>query len=939
MEPNSMFLRIKSKVNGTLPVQMNKVSLLAATIALSLVQTPGRAITSSPRQHILLDSGWLFQLDTMRHASKDLSIVNWRTRPATAGDEPVPVDASGAGWSDVRSGTDMFHGRIGFAWFVANLPSGANANDVAHFESVDDNAVVFLNGVRLVRHSGWDDPFDVPLKAAWKAGTTNVLTVLVENTDGGGGIMEPVTVSPRIGLNQLDLSGPWRKVHLPHDYVVEGTFTPNGDTSHGSLPKPTAWYRRQLTIPAGDCGKSISLEFEGVYRDAMVYLNGRLLGRHESGYTPFRFDISKLAKFGRPNQLAVHVDPRHNEGWFYEGGGIYRHVWLNVESPTHIAQFGTYVRSSVKNVLTKPSATLSIKTTIDNSRPGAQLISTVIDPNGRQVAQVVSPLAGSTINQTATVKSARLWSLEKPKLYRLHSEIRQSGRVIDAVDTPFGIRTIRFDAAKGFFLNEKPVKIKGTCNHQDFAGLGSALPDTMEYWRVRKLKGMGSNAWRMSHNPPNAEVLDACDRLGMLVMDENRHLGDTFSPKSGRGTPYSDMSELDSMILRDRNHPSVIMWSMCNEEPLQNTDEGAAIFAAMRKRVLQLDPTRPVTIAMNSTSDKGIAAIEDIVGFNYNVWGYDRYHHDHPSVPLYGSETSSEVSTRGVYATNKFESDGRPFEGVPAQGYVSEYGGNVPGWATSTEEAWSSLAGRPFMAGGFVWTGFDYKGEPTPFGWPDINSNFGIMDEAGFPKDRYYYYQSVWGDKPVVHVFPHWNWRGHEGKPIDVWVYSNASRVELLLNGKSLGAKDMPKWGHLEWSVPYAPGALVARGYSGGKLIATDRVETTGAPVALRLRADRTAMAADGEDVIPVEVDVVDAKGRVVPTAGARVTFAVRGAGYVAGVGNGDPSDHDPDKASYRRAFAGKCLVDVGAGDHAGGIVLTATSPGLKAASMTFTAR
>lgn len=892
----------------------------------------------SPRQRILFDAGWRFYPDHFPSMTNASAIVDWRIRQAATADEPVPTDASGPDWADAHSGDDVFHGRLGFEWFVTNLPQNARAADIVHFDSIDDNGTIYLNGVKLLHHAGWDDPFDVPLKSAWNPAGPNVLSVLVENTAGPGGVTGVSFGLPRPEAAPSMTDPHWRMVHLPHDYLVEGTFTADADTGHGSLPKFPAWYAKDFILPAADRGKSVWIDFDGVYRDSKVYLNGRLLGEHQSGYTPFRYDISSIARYGTVNHLTVHVDPRRNEGWWYEGAGIYRHVWMNVANPTHIAPWGTFVRSTVRNVSAKPSATLTIETDIDDPSAGCVLVSTIFDPDGRRVGEKRSPIAG-VVSQTIDLSTARLWSLEKPQLYRLHSVLAVGGRVVDSLDTPFGIRTIRFDPETGFYLNEKPVKIKGVCNHQDFAGLGVGLPDTLETWRVARLKQMGCNAWRTSHNPPNSEVLDACDRLGMLVMDENRHLGDTFTTKTSPGTPYSDMSEVDSMVLRDRNHPSVIMWSMCNEEPLQNTDEGGRIFAAMRDSVRKLDSTRPVTVAMNSGEYGGISTIEDIVGINYNIWAYDRFHRDHPSIPLYGSETSSEVSTRGVYDTTPFTAIDRPFEGVPDKGYVNEYGVNVPGWANSSEDAWSALAEHSYMAGGFVWTGFDYKGEPTPFGWPDINSNFGILDEAGFPKDRFYYYQSVWGDKPMVHILPHWNWAGREGQPIRVWAYSNADRVDLLLNGKSLGAQEMPKWRHLAWSVPYAPGVLEARAYQAGKLVAVDRVVTTGAPAALRLKTDRTTMAADGEDVILIETDVVDAQGRVVPTAGARVSFAVSGVGRVAGVGNGDPSDHDPDQASYRRAFAGKCLAIVGKTDRAGRTVLTATSPGLRSASVVLIAK
>ena len=943
---------------------------LLGALALGAALSPvfgAQAAAPSPRQHLLMDADWHFHQDAPVTLQNAIPVTGWRWRMGHA-DEVDPVnsptlDTSKPDWKDSAGGEDVFHGTVGFAWFRTTLPAFAAPGRTLHFEGVDDNATVYLNGKLLTHHEGWNDPFDVSLDTAWKPGGPNILVVLVQNTAGGGGITAPVTLGTSASGGGADPSVAafndrnWRVVHLPHDYVLESAFTPKGDPSHGSLIPTPAWYRKTFTLPASDKGKALWLNFDGAYRDSKVYLNGTLVGEHPCGYTPFNLDISRAARYGGRNVLAVHVSPQHEEGWWYEGGGIYRHVWLNVADPVHVAQWGTFVSTKMTEpgpdgVVGPGHRQRSRRPLIircdsfgNRSLPRLPLLR-VLDPAGKAVGTATAPAHiikanlnnQQEISQQITVDRPTLWSVETPHLYRLHTEIVQGDRVLDATDTPFGIRTIRFDAEKGFFLNGKPVKIKGTCNHQDFAGVGVAMPDSLLYWRVKKLKEMGSNAYRMSHNPPTAELLDACDKLGMLVMDENRHLGDTEAGKASQDTPYADLHEVETMILRDRNHPSIIMWSMCNEEGIQSTPHGRDIFAAMKKVVDQDDGTRPVTCAMNGGYDSpvGITSVEDLQGINYNSGGYDGFHQAHPTMPLYGSETSSEVGTRGIYTTTPFGSN---YRGEPAKGYVAAYDFNPVPWGQTAEEGWKTIADRPFVAGGYVWTGFDYKGEPTPFGWPDINSNFGIMDECGFPKDAYYYYQAVWGDKPIVHVLPHWNWAGKEGQPIDVWAYSNAARVELFLNGTSLGAKDMPANGHLAWSVPYAPGTLEARGFdAAGKIIATDKVETTGAPAGLRLTTDRTALTADGEDLTMVEVDVVDAQGRVVPTADNLVTFQVTGAGRIAGVGNGDPSDHDPDQAPYRHAFGGKCLVIVGAGERPGNIRLTAMASGLKGAGMSMNA-
>jgi beta-galactosidase len=933
---------------------MRTSTFLLATIALATGLPQSAHCQLTPRQRILLDSDWRFQLAAPLIVPGGVKIEGWRYKLDDNGpkdaDEVATADTSPIEWADTSTGNDIFNGRQGYAWMRTDLPSSPGSNH-AILLKVDDNADVYLNGIKLAHHEGWNTEFIVHMNSAWKRNGTNELAILVQNTAGAGGVDEAVfgtaaAAADPIAPDYNDHS--WRTVHLPHDYVVEGKFTPTADAGHGSLPTQPAWYRKRFTLPPADKGKSVWIDFDGVYRDSVVYLNGTKLGEFHSGYAPFRYDISSVAKYGSTNLLAVSVDPTAQEGWWYEGGGIYRHVWLNVADPIHVAPFGTFVTSSLHDPTPsqpEPTATLTIQTQILSPGGGknVKLVSTIIGSGGNVVAQISDPeeLASDnvTATQTIVIPHAQLWSLEKRNMYSLRTALYSGDKLIDNYATSFGIRTIRFDAAKGFFLNGKPVKIKGTCNHQDFAGVGIAVSDSLEHWRVKTLEAMGSNGWRTSHNPPTTSLLDACDKLGMLVMDENRHLGDSTSPKSAHGTPYYDLSELDSMILRDRNHPSVIMWSMCNEEPLEGSPEGARIFKAMRDSVRRLDTSRPVTCAMDGgyQTMKGISGVEDLQGINYHPSAYIWFHQQHPDQPLFGSETASTVSTRGVYDQVQFTNSSGTFEGLPDVGWVSAYDQNHPNWAQTAETSWPPQADNPFVEGGFAWTGFDYKGEPTPFGWPDINSNFGIIDECGFPKDNYYYYKAWWTDKPVVHVFPHWNWAGKEDQAIPVWVYSNAASVDLVVNGVSQGQKTMPNNGHVEWSVLYVPGKVVAFGYdAAGKLIGSDTVETTGQPAAIRLNPDRTKLFADGEDVIPVEVDIVDAKGRIVPTAGNRVTFTVSGLGVVAGVGNGNPSDHDPDKANYRLAFNGKCLVILGSKEKAGKIELTAASAGLRSATATF---
>ncbi len=481
-----------------------------------------------------------------------------------------------------------------------------------------------------------------------------------------------------------------------------------------------------------------------------------------------------------------------------------------------------------------------------------------------------------------------------------------------------------FDAAKGFLLNGQPYEIKGTCNHQDHAGVGAALPDALQSFRVARLKEMGCNAIRTSHNPPTAELLDACDRRGMLVMDENRLLG-----SDGR-----NLGRLEGQIRRDRNHPSVFIWSLANEEgTIQATPAAGRIAETMQEFFHHLDPTRPCTYAANNGNEfSGINSVIDVRGWNYSYRQADEYHKQHPVQPEIGTEQASTLATRGIYANET------------NAGYMSAYDDNAPDWGATAESWWSAFVTRPWLSGGFVWTGFDYRGEPTPYSWPCISSHFGVLDTCGFPKDDFFYYQAWWGNRPVVHLLPHWNWPGKEGQEIDVRCFSNCEEVELLANGQSLGRKPMPRNSHLQWTVKYSPGTLLARGYNGSRQAAEDKVETTGAPAAIKLASDRSAIAADGEDLSIITVDVRDAQGRVVPVAGNHIHFEISGPGAIVGVGNGDPSCHEPDvclaPAPWERSvFNGLAQVIVQAAREPGTIKLNADSPGLNGATLEITAQ
>lgn len=722
----------------------------------------------------------------------------------------------------------------------------------------------------------------------------------------------------------------WRQVNVPHDYVLEGAFNSTNEPKHGYLPYPVAWYRKHFIVPVSEQGKIVRLDFDGVFRDSQVWLNGQYLGRHPSGYTPFSFDISKIVKPGAENVIAVRVDPSQFEGHWYEGGGIYRHVRLTVLAPLHVAQYGTFVASTVLNGDrgADDEADLTIQTSVENNQShpaNCEVVSDIIGPDGQQLqtvtTNVIIPANGQIeTTQRTVVQKPSLWYIQSPALYNLHTTIVQDGRLVDSTATVFGIRTIRYDANNGFFLNGKHIEIQGTANHQDFAGVGIAVPDSLQPWRVEQLKKVGCNAWRTAHNQPSEALLDACDRMGMMVMEENRHLGDAYGSHSPPGTTATNLSDLATMILRDRNHPSVIMWSLCNEEGQRQRPEGVRIFAAMKKVVHRYDTTRPITCAINSSGLTNGIKDEDLIGVNYRYRNYDGIHQASPHLPMFGSEGVNEKTTRGEYGE------------IRSKGMCSSY--------NLSDNQWLAVKTRPFIAGMFVWTGFDYKGEPNPYNWPDVANNTGLMDSCGFPKDKYYYFESCWSPKPMVHVLPTtWNWPGKEGQNIRCIIFSNAKRVELFLSGRSLGSQDMPYDGHLEWQVPYQPGQLVAKAYNDGLVVATDMVETTGAPASIRLSPARTTLAANTEDAVVVAVSIFDAQGRVVPDADNRVTFQLAGKGTILGVGNGNPADHDPDKSNGRNAFHGHCMAIVEAGSQPGTLRLTAVSPGLTSDSASFDVR
>jgi beta-galactosidase len=683
----------------------------------------------------------------------------------------------------------------------------------------------------------------------------------------------------------------WRLVNLPHDWVVEQPFDPKAEKQQGYRPRGIGWYRRTFKLDPADRGKNIELQFDGVETHCAVYFNGTPVLHNWSGYTSFYIDVTPMARYGDDmNTIAVRVDAEDMEGWWYEGAGIYRHAWLVKRSPVHIVTDGVHA-DPVKGADDK--WTIPAEVTLGNTGKDADSASvevSVFDSAGKKIASGQSapvnivPMDQAVAKLSIPVKSPQLWSVDHPNLYTVRTTVLSEKKPVDSVETICGFRTIRFDAKDGFFLNDQPLKLQGTCNHQDFAGVGVAVPDSIWEFRVRKLKEMGSNAYRTSHNPPAKELLDACDRLGMLVMDETRHFN----------TSPEYLQQLEWLVRRDRNHPSVILWSLFNEEALEINEEGMEMTRAMNAVVKRLDTTRPTTGAQNKgqlTQDgkanpKNAAWTMDVVGINYQASDYDKIRAAYPDKPMISTEDTSQVMTRGEYATDY------------SRNIVAAYDDVYPGWDkySNARNSWEAIARRPFLAGGFSWAGFAYRGEPSPYGWPSASSFFGAMDLCGFPKTEFYVRQALWvKDKPVLTLVPHWNWPGKEGQPIKVMALANCDSVELFLNGKSLGEKPVDKFQMVSWEVPYAPGKLEAIGKANGSKVSEFAVETTGKPVALRLVPDRKTLADDGCDAMPVTVEALDDQGRVVPLAQNKVNFALEGAGKILGVGNGDPNCHEPE--------------------------------------------
>jgi beta-galactosidase len=774
----------------------------------------------------------------------------------------------------------------------------------------------------------------------------------------------------------------WRKVTLPHDWGIEGPFDQALPGETGKLPwMGIAWYRKTFTVPATDHGRQFFLEIDGAMSYATVWCNGKFVGGWPYGYASWQVDLTPFLKPGAENVLAIRLDNPPESSRWYPGGGIYRNVWLVKTAPVHVAHWGTRITTPQ---ISASTATVKIDVKLDNAATApakAQVLTQIYrlvtkngvltrvpDASSTVAATSIAPNQSATVTQTIFVKNPRLWSPAQPNLYVAVTSVAQGGKVVDAVETTFGLRTVEFTVNDGLHLNGKRVPIRGVCNHHDLGALGAAFNVRAAQRQLEILREMGVNAIRTSHNPPAPELLDLCDRMGFLVLDE---LTDTWArPKklNGYARLFPDWHEADlrALITRDRNHPSVIAWSTGNEIPEQGEPAGRAISKELTAIAHETDPTRLVSAAAHFVSSgyDGFQKTIDLFGYNYKPGEYAKFHAANPTIPLFGSETSSTISSRGEYffpVTDDKRGGASDFQ-------MSSYDLSAPPWATTPDAEFRGQDENPFVAGEFVWTGFDYIGEPTPYSTdktnllnysnpedkaraeqelktlgkiavPSRSSYFGIVDLAGFKKDRFYLYQAHWRpDLPMAHILPHWNWPERVGQVTPVHVYTSGDEAELFLNGQSLGRKKKGKFEYrLRWDdVKYEPGELKVQAYKNGKPWATDVVKTTGPAAKLMLAADRALIANDGRDLSFVTATVADKDGLLVPRSKNAITFSIDGPGEIVATDNGDATDHTIFASPERKAFNGLALAIVRAkpGTAAAPITLRATAEGLAPAEI-----
>lgn len=763
--------------------------------------------------------------------------------------------------------------------------------------------------------------------------------------------------------------GAWRTLNLPHDWSIEGKFDEKNPAGigGGALPGGVGWYRKSFIVPADSKDKKVYIDFDGVYRLSEVWINGHYLGIRPNGYISFRYDLSPYLNFGtKQNVIAVRVDnsQQPNSRW-YSGSGIYRNVWLETTGKIAVDHWGTFITTPQ---VSEQSASVQMSLTVYNATTAivkAEARTNLYDANNKIVGSTSSNLEVNAetkyqITQTINVSNPVLWSVDHPQLYKAVTQIISNGKTVDEYTTPFGIRYFNFDPDKGFFLNGKHMKINGVCNHHDLGALGAAINTRAIQRQLEILKSMGCNAIRTSHNPPAPELLDLCDQMGFIVMDEAFDMWKRPKNKFDYHLYWDEwhVKDLTDQILRDRNHPCVVAWSVGNEIPEQSAYEwnpeipkaqqkkdstGITISRELAAIVRSLDATRPVTTANDHTDTSNLllqSGAYDLICYNYRhqQWGSAQERWGKKS--FIATESASAFETRGYYempsdSIRRWPEDwSKPFTGGNPQHACSSYDNCCASWGSTHEESLKEYLKYDFIAGMFLWTGFDYLGEPTPYLWPSRSSYFGVIDLAGFPKDAYYLYQSVWTDKPVLHLLPHWNWK--QGDIIDVWAYySQADEVELFLNGKSLGVRK--KTGdelHVAWKVSYAKGTLKAVSRKNGVTVLTDEIKTAGAPAKIVLTADRNRIAADGKDLSFITVTIQDAEGNIVSAAENEVQFKITGEGFIAGVDNGSETSMESFKADHRKAYHGLCLAIVQSNGKKGDIQFTASSPGLQSGAL-----
>ncbi len=736
---------------------------------------------------------------------------------------------------------------------------------------------------------------------------------------------------------------------MPHDWSIEGEFSENNPAtaSGGALPGGIGWYRKTFIIPEKEKNQNIFIDFDGVYRNSEVWINGHYLGKRPYGYSSFRYNLTPYLSFGsKANVIAVKVDnsKQPNSRW-YSGSGIYRNVWLIFTGKIFIDHWGVCITTPE---VSEKKAKIFIISKIRNELGKNGIITittTLFDSNGKKVTSLTSATNSITdsvaiVKQEMNVDKPFLWSIERPYLYKVVTLVSFEGKKYDKYITSIGLRYFSFDRLKGFSLNGKSVKIVGVCNHHDLGCLGSAVNTRALERQLSILKGMGINGIRTSHNPPAPELLDLCDRMGFIVMDEAFDMWKKSKTQFDYHLDWDKWhkTDIEDMVIRDRNHPSIFIWSIGNEIPEQGDSSGITIARELAGIVRNLDKTRPITSACNSPDKMNFiinSGALDLVGYNYKHETFKDFLNTFPDKKFIATETTSALATRGSYDLPSDSIRRWPIRwDIPlstgnSDFSCSSYDNCSAPWGSTHEETWKVIKKYDFLSGMFIWTGFDYLGEPTPYPWPAKSSYFGIVDMAGFPKDVYYMYQSELTTKPVLHIFPHWNWQ--PGQVIDIWAYTNCQEVELFLNGRSLGCKR--KTGedlHLSWKVSFKPGILKAIGRIAGKEIISQEIRTAGKPAKIILTADRDTIHADGRDLSFITVKVTDTYGTVVPYADDLINFSVSGVGAIAGVDNGNPVSHESFRTNYRKSFHGLCLLVVRSGHKEGSIDVTAKADGLR---------